>query len=506
MYSIDKTDDCTTTTSTVSPSNNCTSNDEMQHYEQKFSGNIPTRHVLTILGFLGFFVIYSLRVNLSVALVAMVNNTAMQTNVTIIEECSTPPGISNSTFKYKKDGEFAWDENLQGIILAAFFYGYILTQVPGGRLAEQYSAKWLFGSGILWTSLLTILTPVVARWSVVAFIILRILEGIGEGITYPALNVMFARWIPLQERSTVISLVGTGANLGTVVTLPVAAVLCNCEFGEGWPTVFYLFGSFGILWFIFWILLIHDWPEEHPTILRREILYIQSNRQCITNYLKLTKVPWHRILTSVPLWALCFTKFCGNWGFSMLLTELPLYLSNVLQFPIKQNGYKNALLYIAETLTMTGSGVVSDYLRVKGYFRTTTIRKIFESILPFVGCDGTVAVYLFVFSMAFYGFSSGGDGPIALDMAPEFAGTVMGIVNAVTNVAGLFAPIVGGLLTEHNETLVQWSKVFYLAAGMYILGAMIFLLFGSAEVQPWAVIPEDSCTEPLNPQQDSHQE
>ncbi|XP_076362088.1 sialin-like isoform X6 [Tachypleus tridentatus] len=447
MYSIDKTDDCTTTTSTVSPSNNCTSNDEMQHYEQKFSGNIPTRHVLTILGFLGFFVIYSLRVNLSVALVAMVNNTAMQTNVTIIEECSTPPGISNSTFKYKKDGEFAWDENLQGIILAAFFYGYILTQVPGGRLAEQYSAKWLFGSGILWTSLLTILTPVVARWSVVAFIILRILEGIGEGITYPALNVMFARWIPLQERSTVISLVGTGANLGTVVTLPVAAVLCNCEFGEGWPTVFYLF--------------------EHPTILRREILYIQSNRQCITNYLK--------------------------------------------------NGYKNALLYIAETLTMTGSGVVSDYLRVKGYFRTTTIRKIFESIsmlgpafclilVPFVGCDGTVAVYLFVFSMAFYGFSSGGDGPIALDMAPEFAGTVMGIVNAVTNVAGLFAPIVGGLLTEHNETLVQWSKVFYLAAGMYILGAMIFLLFGSAEVQPWAVIPEDSCTEPLNPQQDSHQE
>lgn len=197
--------------------------------------------------------------------------------------------------------------------------------------------------------------------------------------------------------------------------------------------------------------------------------------------------------------------------------ELPLYLNNVLHFPIKQNGYKNALLYIAETLTMTGSGVVSDYLIVKGYFRTTTIRKIFESIsmlgpafclilVPFVGCDGTAAVYLFVFSMAFYGFSSGGDGPVALDMAPEFAGTVMGIVNAVTNVAGLFAPIAGGLLTEHNETLVQWGKVFYLAAGMYILGALIFLLFGSAEVQPWAVIPEDSCTEPLNPQQDSHQE
>ena len=28
-----------------------------------------------------------------------------------------------------------------------FFYGYVLTQVPGGRLAELFGGKWLFGIG-----------------------------------------------------------------------------------------------------------------------------------------------------------------------------------------------------------------------------------------------------------------------------------------------------------------------------------------------------------------------
>ena len=28
-----------------------------------------------------------------------------------------------------------------------FFYGYVLTQLPGGRLAELVGAKWLFGGG-----------------------------------------------------------------------------------------------------------------------------------------------------------------------------------------------------------------------------------------------------------------------------------------------------------------------------------------------------------------------
>lgn len=98
------------------------------------------------------------------------------------------------------DGEFLWDEYSQGIILGSFFYGYVLTQIPGGRLAETFGGKLVFGLGGLFeiislvlqaqwfiiptvfvTAIFTLLTPLAAKTSLPALVLVRVLEGIGEG-------------------------------------------------------------------------------------------------------------------------------------------------------------------------------------------------------------------------------------------------------------------------------------------------------------------------------------
>lgn len=66
------------------------------------------------------------------------------------------------------------------MILGAFFYGYIITQVPGGYLSEKIGAKWLFGGGVMVTAVLSLLTPVAASWGVVPFVVVRVFEGLGE--------------------------------------------------------------------------------------------------------------------------------------------------------------------------------------------------------------------------------------------------------------------------------------------------------------------------------------
>lgn len=38
--------------------------------------------------------------------------------------------------------KFHWDQTEQGHILGAFFYGYILFQIPGARMAERVGARW----------------------------------------------------------------------------------------------------------------------------------------------------------------------------------------------------------------------------------------------------------------------------------------------------------------------------------------------------------------------------
>ena len=77
-------------------------------------------------------------------------------------------------------GEFEWSEETKTMVLGAFFYGYLSSQIPGGIMATKLSVKWVFGYGIFLTSVLSVATEWVARWNVNAFIALRVLEGVTE--------------------------------------------------------------------------------------------------------------------------------------------------------------------------------------------------------------------------------------------------------------------------------------------------------------------------------------
>ena len=66
--------------------------------------------------------------------------------------------------------------------MGSFFYGYVLTQVPGGRLAELFGGKLVYGLGVLMTAVFTLLSPIAAQINFPLFIIVRVLEGMGEVI------------------------------------------------------------------------------------------------------------------------------------------------------------------------------------------------------------------------------------------------------------------------------------------------------------------------------------
>lgn len=75
-----------------------------------------------------------------------------------------------------------------------------------------------------------------------------------QGTTFPALNAMLARWAPVSERGRMGSLVFGGAQIGNIAGTYVSGLVMK-ESGD-WESVFYLFGSVGILWFILWVRII----------------------------------------------------------------------------------------------------------------------------------------------------------------------------------------------------------------------------------------------------------
>ena len=142
-----------------------------------------TRHVFALLSFMGFANVYAMRVNLSVAIVAMVNNTAIAHNKSG-DNSSSCPVVGNIT-EIASDGPFDWGEREQGWLLGAFFYGYVATQIPGGRMAEKYGGKMLYRVGVLITAVFTLLTPLAANTSIYFLVFVRIIAGLGEGVTFP---------------------------------------------------------------------------------------------------------------------------------------------------------------------------------------------------------------------------------------------------------------------------------------------------------------------------------
>ena len=80
--------------------------------------------------FFGLACAFALRETLSVAIVAMVNQTVTlteldmaMTNASDQAECPRDPEVEH------EGGEFNWDRNQEAIVLSAFYYGFLVTQV-----------------------------------------------------------------------------------------------------------------------------------------------------------------------------------------------------------------------------------------------------------------------------------------------------------------------------------------------------------------------------------------
>jgi sugar phosphate permease len=78
-----------------------------------------------------------------------------------------------------------------------------------------------------------------------------------------------------------------------------------------------------------------------------------------------------------------------------------------------------------------------------------------------------------------------------LELSPNYAGTLRGLVNTFYHIAAFLAPIISGFITQKYQSLWAWTTVFLLASGFFFLSGIIFILFGSSETQNWNNIDDD---------------
>ncbi|XP_055528394.1 vesicular glutamate transporter 2-like [Wyeomyia smithii] len=435
------------------------------------------RYVVVFMAFLGFANVYTLRVNLSVAIVAMTElREVVYENGTIVQEQT-----------------FEWSSSLQGYILSSFFYGYVFTQVLGGYLSNKLGGTNVFGVGIGGTAILTLLTPMAAQLGVGWLIAIRVLEGFLEGVTFPCSHAFWSRWAPPSERSRMASIACTGAFAGTVLVLPISGMLVSTW---GWESVFYFFGVVACIWYVAWIAIVRRSPEDDKYITEQEKHFIVQTLKRVEGDSEETHHPWKKMLTSKAVISMSIASFTEDWGYYTLLTGLPTFLKSVLGFDLQASGFISALPYLLMGILLSCAGYVADWLQIRGYLTTTQVRKYFtcggftvQLICMMIGAwilRPAPTIVCITTAVGFGGVAWNGYLVNPLDLSPRSAGVLMGISNGFATIAGVISPIVNGYITTNNGE-DEWRLVFYITAGIYIIGTLIYWFWGSGELQPWSV-------------------
>jgi len=409
----------------------------------------PRRYVVVGLFFLSTVLCYIDRVNISVAIIPMARDRG-------------------------------FDPAAQGVVLSAFFWGYVVSQLLGGWMADRFGGKLILAIGVATWSLATFLTPP-ASASFSTLLLVRVLLGIGEGVNFPAIHSLAARWTRVSERARTLALNLSGIHLGTVLALLATPPLILTM---GWPAVFYVSGALGALWLVAWIGLAANSPEESRAVSAQELADIVGDRPTVA---RVGSIPWGGIFREKAVWAIILAHVCNNWGLFILLLWMPTYLHRSMGVPMARVGNYALIPWLATFFMSNVGGWGCDWLLARG-LSITALRKLMQSIAFGLGAlplfilpsihTPAAAVLLLTMSTMSSALAFSGFGVNHLDIGPRYAGVLMGISNTAASVPGIIGVAVTGLILQATGS---FAMVFYLTAAIYLIGLCGYLIWGSGE-------------------------
>lgn len=185
-----------------------------------------------------------------------------------------------------------------------------------------------------------------------------------------------------------------------------------------------------------------------------------------------------------------------NWGFWFLQTEMPTFMKNILEMDIKKNALLSALPYLTMWILSFGFSFISDYLINRKILSTHFSRKFYNSIghwipaivligLGYVTENTALSVTLLTITVGLNAGTYVGFMVNHMDLAPNFAGTLMAITNFAANIMSILAPLSVGVFIDDFKDPAQWRVMFFITSGFYVVGNLLFVIFGKSDVQKW---------------------
>ena len=302
---------------------------------------------------------------------------------------------------------------------------------------------------------------------------LRALLGFAEGSANPAGMKATSEWFPATERGLAGGFFNMGASLGSMLAAPLVAWAILTH---SWQFAFVLTGLIGLTWVALW-LVFYQSPSRHTALSPRERDYILSGQE--THLAGAGRPSVATILGERNFWGIAIPRFLADPTWGTLTFWLPLYLTTVRGFDLKQIALFAWLPFLAADLGCLFGGAISMALQKYGGVGLINARRsaftVGALLMMGVSFAGTVLnPYLAVALLSLAGFAHQTLSVTVITMASDLfkrseVATVAGMAGTCGNAGVLvFSLLMGALVTR-----VGYTPFFVGLAGLDLLGALI---------------------------------
>lgn len=309
-------------------------------------------------------------------------------------------------------GTLEWSTAQQARLFAATFYGSIFTVWVSGYLADRFGPKLLIALAIADYTLVSLLSPLFVSIHYNVFFAARFFMGFGEGLVMPALASTSARWFPPAERSLMAAVCTVGNQLAALIALLLSSRLCALEILGGWPSIFYAFGLMGVMCLALWLVFASNSPKQSSWIgaEEREMISASLMEQssnptngqqreeqiCNTKKPNHGRLPWRKMVVCMPLYAGILGQ--ANYTFCNVIMQsyLPTFFKEVVQLNLKDNGFYSVIPFVTMLCSKIAFGIGADWMRRNQVITDTANVKLFQCISNFGSATAAVCMALLV--------------------------------------------------------------------------------------------------------------